>query len=134
MRGRKPKPKPTAGDRPQLVAPGHLSDAERVEFDRIAGFLSRKRVVSDEDVDALEVYATSLVRYREAQTQIATQGAVVTGAKGLPVRNPWVSVQTACWDRIRPLLSEFGLTPTARGRLKTPDAPDKDTAFFEEKP
>jgi P27 family predicted phage terminase small subunit len=113
------------------MPPEHLSEAAKVEFARISAFLAGKRVISAEDVDALEVYATSLVRYREAQAAIATEGAVITGAKGMRVKNPWTAIESAAADRLRPLFSEFGLTPTARGRLKTPDAPDEDTKFFE---
>jgi P27 family predicted phage terminase small subunit len=78
------------------------------------------------------VYATSLVRYRQAQDAIAKEGAVIEGVNGGSVKNPWTSIESAAADRLRPLFSEFGLTPTARGRLKTPDAPDADTKFFED--
>lgn len=131
-RGRKPKPKITPEYRPPPPAPDHLSADARAEFDRLASFLANKRVVSDEDSHAIEVYATSLVLYRQSQKAIDAEGAVIDGANDLRVKNPWLTVQNSAWDRIRPLLAMFGLTPADRQRLKMAEAkPDPAADFFD---
>ena len=129
-RGRKPKPQPAATAKAPPVAPAHLSDAARVEFDRLAAYLAGKRLVTDEDADAIEVYAGSLVLYREAQRHLDTEGAVVDGLHGVKVKSPWLTVQNSAWDRFRPLLASFGLTPADRARLKVDAAPDAAADFF----
>jgi P27 family predicted phage terminase small subunit len=77
--------------------------------------------LSDIDRPALEILSTSLATYREAQAHVNEHGSVLIGTTGTPIKNPYLGVQKDCWDRIRVLLAEFGLTPSARARLKLDD-------------
>lgn len=125
MKGSKPKPviDPT-GVPPE--PPVHLNVAAREQWDYYANILGRKRILSQEDLAALTILATSMASYNHAQRQLDLDGYTTTGLHGGEVKSPWVTVQTASWNRIRPLLSEFGLTPTARGRLKSEPVEDEE--------
>jgi P27 family predicted phage terminase small subunit len=129
MRGKKPTPKPSIYKQTPPPPPPELKGEARKEWVRITTLLAAKRVLSEEDKAALTIYSTSWAMYREAQARIEEDGSVVMSATGVPIRNPYLSVLKQAWDRIRPLLSEFGLTPTARARLKV-EEPEDDGEFF----
>lgn len=130
MRGPKPRPKPAGKEMPPPPPPKELDKVAKAEWERITAILSRQRVLTESDTAALMIYCTSYSQYREAQKAIQEHGTVVVSATGTPVRNPYLTVQNSAWDRIRPLLAEFGLTPTARARLQLDEEPDDDGAEF----
>lgn len=129
-RGPKPRPKPSADAVSTLPVPRGMNDAAAREWRHIVAILAQQRVLSELDIAALTVYATSMAAYRQAQAHIDENGTVVIGTTGTPVVNPYMRVQKEAWDRIRPLFAEFGLTPSARARLKLagPEA-DKGLSF-----
>lgn len=102
------------------------------EWKRVAALLAKRCILGPEDLAALYLYATSYAQYRDATEHMQTEGAVVLSNTGIPIRNPWATIQNQAWDRIRPLLSELGLTPTARARLKLDalDAAQPGADFF----
>ena len=131
MRGPKPKPRPQG----QAIEPPEppkdmKADEARKEWRRITKLLCKQRVFSDADIAALTIYCTSYATYKHAQAQVDELGSVILTATGTPVKNPYLTVVNSCWDRIRPLLSEFGLSPSSRARLKFDDSPDDGGEFF----
>jgi P27 family predicted phage terminase small subunit len=127
VKGRKPTPKPEGEQRPPPPVPKHLrgNEAKR-EWERVAALLSRRRVLTEEDHAALLIYCEAWQQYLDASEQLAEHGTVVLSNTGTPIKNPYLTVQKQAFDRMRPLLSEFGLTPCARARLKQPDDEDAD--------
>ena len=113
MRGPKPRPKPTPGEPPKLPAPKDLCPEAKAEWKRIVGLLSTQRVLSELDIAALTIYATSYATYKKAEAHVAEHGSVVLSSTGVPTKNPYMTCMKECWDRIRPLLAEFGLTPSS---------------------
>lgn len=127
MKGSKPKAVVDLTGVPPEPPPW-LNEAAREQWEYYSTILGRKRVLSVEDLAALTVLATSMATYNEAQQHLDADGYIVEGQRG-DSKSPWVTVQTAAFIRIKPLLSEMGLTPTARGRLKL-DPPDDDGDEF----
>ncbi len=78
------------------------------------------------DEVALTVLCTSYADYREAQRQVDEHGTVVLGTTGQPIKNPYCLVLKESWERIRPLLAEFGLSPLARAKLKMEEAAEAE--------
>jgi P27 family predicted phage terminase small subunit len=130
MRGAKPKPISNHGPAFNLNPPAELSPGAKKEWRRIVGLLSESRVLSNLDSAALAIYASSYDVYRQAEKHITANGSVCLGTTGTPMKNPYLTVQKECWERIRPLLAEFGLTPSARARLKFEPAEADDGEFF----
>jgi len=113
---------------PPPEPPAELNAEAAAEWRRIVAILVGQRILTEADRAALVIYASSVAQYRQALDEVAKLGAVVQNVKGDLIKNPWCAIQRDCWERIRPLLSEFGLTPCARGRLKLDD-PDEDDEF-----
>lgn len=117
-RGPRPHPKPSEKATPALRPPKGLRPEAVAEWKRVVKLLAKQRVLGELDIAALTIYATSFADYREAQQRIDQNGTVVEGPTGQPMKNPYMAVLKESWDRIRVLLPEFGLTPSARARLK----------------
>lgn len=131
-RGPKPRPMPQGPQQEPPEPPKDMqNETARKEWRRITKLLCQQRVFSDADIAALTIYCTSYATYKHAAQQVEELGSVVMSAAGSPVKNPYVSVCNSCWDRIRPLLAEFGLSPSGRARLKL-DLPteENDNEFF----
>lgn len=123
MKGSKPRPVIDHNAKAP-EPPAHLSPAARAQWDYYTALLSAKRILSGEDLAALVILSTSMALYEKAQAALDRDGEVVDGQ-----RSPWCTLQNQAWDRIRPLLSEFALSPTARARLKV-EPQDDGGEFF----
>lgn len=115
MKGRKPTPKEEkAPSAPK--PPSDLPAAAKAEWTRLVNLLQPMHVLSELDQAALTIYSTSIALYRDAQRHLDVEGCVIDIGRKRE-KSPWLTVQKECWDRIRVLLTELSLTPTARARL-----------------
>jgi P27 family predicted phage terminase small subunit len=132
-RGPKPRPKPANNGATHLAVPEGMQPDAATEWTRIVEILASQKVLSELDIAALTIYANSYASYTKAQRHVDEHGEVVIGTTGTPIKNPYLTVQKECWERIRPLLAEFGLTPSARARLHMThcDDAEKDDDFME---
>lgn len=134
MRGRKPTPtvlKLVAGqtrkdrlndDEPQPgegvpECPSEHPDV-RLVWDYILNQLTRMRVVTMADRDALGAYCEAVVQHRVASEMLARDGLVIAGSHGGLVSHPAQKIQREAANQIRAFGTEFGLTPSARTRIK----------------
>jgi P27 family predicted phage terminase small subunit len=127
--GPKPKPRPVAGQVTlKIPIPDEVKNNVEAakEWKRIVAILSRQRILSEADTAALAIYATSYSQYKQAERAIAEHGTVILSAQGVPIKNPYTTIQNQCWNRIQPLLAEFGLTPSSRARMKLDGDQDDD--------
>lgn len=80
----------------------------------MAGKLGSCRVLTELDLDALEIYCREWVNYHEALTDVASRGKVMQMPSGGVMWNPnWAQYkhsQQVC----RSIMSEFGMTPSSR--------------------
>jgi P27 family predicted phage terminase small subunit len=70
------------------------------------------------DRTALALYCAAWARWTKAEAEIATTGEVVKSPSGFPIQNPWRTVANQAYKQLHAMLREFGLSPTARARLK----------------
>ncbi len=76
-------------------------------------------LLSTADRCALELYCVSYSRWRDAQAKVARFGAVIAAPKsGYPMKSAYASEMDSQFDKMRILLVEFGMTPSARSRLR----------------
>ncbi len=101
--------------RKRFEPPKGISPAAAAEWRQLVKLLGSD--VSERDRIGLTILATSYADYREAQRQVDENGTVVLGPTGQPIKNPYCLVLKESFDRIRPLLTEFRLTPQARGKM-----------------
>jgi len=92
------------------------------------------KIISSGDRDALALMCDTWSRYLEARKRLAEEGEVIRVEGGDRVtvkRNPWSAVLAEHGDRLRRMMSEFGLTPVGRARIgaakeQAKDAPQED--------
>lgn len=104
--------------RGNLQAPDFLSPIAQKEYERIAALLQPLGVFRESDESALTIYASAYARWREAEQHLAKEGAVIEAKDGSPKRNPWLLIQSQAEEQMRKFLSEFGLTPSSRQKIK----------------
>lgn len=143
MRPRGPPPKPTAlkliagnpGKRrlptnepkPPVAAPeppAHLSDEAQEEWKRLMPLLIELKLMSPLDRAAFAAYCQAWGRHVEAERQIERDGAVAEASNGCLMVHPWVTISKQAVDQMSRFMAEFGLTPSARGRMHIETPPD----------
>lgn len=145
---RKPKPhalkvvsgttrgKPTEAARARLsgtTPPAFVSDRARQHWPELARLLADMGVLGDGDLIALALLCEAVCEWIEAGQTIAQHGATyecVTEAGAVMHRaHPAVAQRADAARRVQSLLSEFGLTPSARAKVQgLPDLPGDDPA------
>jgi len=111
-------------DEPQVAVcapdpPEHLTDVEADKFREVAHKLARMRVMSDADVDALGVFAVNWVRYLDANAKVREMGLIVKSPNNYPIQNPFLAISRQSEKTCLSILTEFGLTPSSRTRVKS---------------
>jgi P27 family predicted phage terminase small subunit len=143
MRGRKPKPTHlrvvggNAGRRPLNqhepspnrglpTAPRELTEDARLEWRRVSRRLHEIGLLTVIDRAALAAYCQVYGRWIAAERALAamaerdpvTQGLLIKTSNGNAIQNPLVGIANkAMADMVR-YATEFGLTPSARSRVK----------------
>lgn len=82
-----------------------------------------QRMTADIDVplsqrDAAVTYCLSVARVAEAERQLSRDGLVLTGANGVPVKHPAITIVSLYSAGIRALQNSLGLNPYAAARNK----------------
>jgi P27 family predicted phage terminase small subunit len=118
----KNEPKPDKG----AACPEWLPDEAKVEWQRVAPELERLGLLTKVDSTALAAYCAAYARWRAAEEAIATNGLTFETAGGYAAQRPEVGIANKAMADIRAFCKEFGLTPSARGRMSVPGE-DKPT-------
>ena len=129
-----PKPTPTAPDCPEW-----LSDNAKAEWQRIAPQLEKLGLLTQVDQTALAAYCESWALYKDCTEYIHKNGysyplferdkdgEIKRDSHGKPLLKymqqwPQVSIANKALMQVRAFCTEFGLTPSSRGRLQVPGA------------
>lgn len=143
MRGRKPKPtglKLVTGteraDRanpdepqPQPVCPeppDHLKAEARAEWTRVSHQLHALGILSEIDRAALAAYCQAYGRWVQAETALdvmahrdtVTHGLMIRTQGGNAIQNPLVGTANKAMTDMMRYAAEFGMTPSARTRIR----------------
>jgi P27 family predicted phage terminase small subunit len=130
------------------VAPGRpkfpkgiSADAKKV-FKRLCALLEERRVLTSGDSELLRLYAVTFTRHEQALEKLAEQGCireyVRLDSNGQPHQqekpNLWLDVAQNCEKFMRATLSDLGLNPTQRSKVKQvqpkPEANAAEAAMF----
>lgn len=136
MRGRKPKPtavrqldgnpgKRPLNDAEPVPPPGlptcpeFLEQEAREEWDRIVAILQEMDLLTTADRSALAAYCVAYGRWVRAEQQVRKFGEIVKSPdKGWPMQSPYLSISNQALETMRKLMTEFGLTPSSRSRIR----------------
>lgn len=119
----KDEPKPLVRSSLPKPPPG-LDSIAREEWETVVPELHRMGLVTIVDVPALEVYCRSVSEYRASESWLADHGRVT--AEGYA--DPRVKMAHDAAQRVRQFASEFGLTPSARTRIRTSMGGSRDVS------
>ena len=120
--------------KPPLVVPeppSHLSEQEKAKFTSTAEMLVRRGVMTELDAGALARYAVVWCRWVDAEAEIKKRGPVVKTTSDNIIQNPFLAVANKCMVQMAQIESEFGLTPSARSRIRM-EMPSDTVDPFEE--
>jgi len=143
MSTRGPKPKPRAlrildGDQPSRINPSEprplavppmppddLDATGRAAWDRLAPMLSRLGLLTEADGEALALYCRAAQVAARAEAQVRRYGLSMKDGAGGRRPNPAVAMAERARRDMLAVLTEFGLTPSSRSRVKV-EAPPRD--------
>jgi P27 family predicted phage terminase small subunit len=110
------EPKPTKKTPP---CPAWLSAEGKKVWRRTSKQLTEMGLLYACDGDSLAAYCEAVVRHQKACEVINSTGILIKGRRDGVVKNPAVQVARDAEATIKAFAQEFGLTPSARTRLKT---------------
>jgi len=140
MRGRKPTPtalkilRGNPGRRPlnrrepaparatDLAPPPELVGVAADEWRRLAPKLQALGLLTEIDDRALIAYCVTWARWLEAETELRDHGLVLKGKRGAPFLSPYVKIAAQSAQQLKAWIEQFGMTPSARSRVKTDPA------------
>ena len=100
-------------------APGYLGDYGSKEWNRTGPKLVEMKLLAETDLPAFESYCMNIDLMIEARKSIQEEGMLIMGARGW-VRNPAIAAFGQASTAVRGFVAEFGLSPSARSRIKLP--------------
>lgn len=119
LNSREPKPETAIPDCPEVVS---TLPAAKLKWDELTPKLYRAGILTEVDGDALAAYCTEYAHYVDCENFVRENGSVMTlrDDKGnvkwcQPV--PQETLRAKHLEKMRQLLVEFGMTPSARSRL-----------------
>ncbi len=121
-----PKPRPIAPK-----CPSWLDPEARKEWRRVAPELERLGLLTGVDRAALAGYCQAYARWRQAEKVLDEKGLTFTTATGYEAPRPEATIARQMMVQMRAFCVEFGLTPSARGRMTLPEVADDDDNPFD---
>ncbi len=105
-------------DSDQIKPPENLSDDARKHWDHVVEQLVLAGIMTNLDNQALALYCEAYARWSTANAKIAKHGMVIKAPSGYPVQSPYLSISNKAFEQMKAMLSEFGMTPSSRSRIK----------------
>lgn len=123
LNDREPEPPAAIPDLPSI-----LTGEALLEWHRITKELIELKILTRVDRAALAAYCAAWGRWVEAEEHLKLEPMVFKAPSGYPVLSPWWSVANKAMDQMKAFLTEFGLSPASRTRIKGSARPDDDKA------
>jgi P27 family predicted phage terminase small subunit len=108
-----PKPEPSIP-----TCPDELCDDAKLEWNRLAPYLLRVGMMTEADRGAFAGYCQAFGRWIDAERMLKIEGEILTSDKNNLVQNPRLWVANRALEQMYKFMSEFGLSPSSRSRLK----------------
>lgn len=142
MRGRKPLPSNVhvlngnPGKRPlkdtveekfssEVPEPPTVLEGEALaEWNRVVPQLQEAGILKKIDRTALATYCLCFARWLDAEQKVKEMGCFARTATGYTVINPYFKIIEKSIEQMKSLMSEFGMTPSSRVRIR-PGSPEE---------
>lgn len=120
-----PKNEPT----PEVACPPPpdiLSPVAKKHWKVIARQLFDANIMTNLDIDALTIYCEAYSRWVQAGEAIQKEGVIIKqkshdGSVEYLKANPYMQIQQKSFDQMKAILTEFGMSPSSRTRVRTVD-------------
>jgi P27 family predicted phage terminase small subunit len=109
--------------------PGFLDGEALNEWRRVVPELQRLQITKPVDRAALTAYCLTWQRLCDAQAEIRRNGGLLHENSQGTTRHPAVAIVEAASKELRAWCGEFGFTPSAEGRLNTPEGEHEENPF-----
>jgi P27 family predicted phage terminase small subunit len=104
-------------------APVVFDAMARFEWERIGPELIEKQLLTTADLAAFTLYCLNVSRVLACEKVIAEKGLTITTPAVFEQARPEVAIARQCGVEVRKFCQEFGLTPSARTRVRAPETP-----------
>jgi len=124
LNDREPEPENRIPRKPPI-----LRGKAATEWYRISKLLFDLEILTELDSTALAIYCQSWATWLDAEKAINKQGMVIKTQTGRTITNPYISIANKAAENMRKFLSEFGMTPASRTRIRIPIKKSPETSF-----
>lgn len=104
-----------------LRCPGHMSNEAKKEWKRIVKLYREldQPIMSDLDVNALEIYCEAVATYRKAMAKVRETAEVYVSKsdQNKPKKNPWLTVANEAATQVKKYGEILLLDPVSRARV-----------------
>lgn len=114
-----------SGDRVRAAENARARRIAAAEWRRVVPMLSRTAGLAAVDQAVVVDYCVTVARLDYCERRLSLEGLVVQGQRG-PCRNPLTTVASQYRTQLGRYIGELGLSPSARGRLTSPEGGDDD--------
>lgn len=119
--GKRPLPKNEPKPRPVTPpCPKWLDTEAKREWRRVSKELERLGLLTIVDRAALAGYCQAYARWKQAEEILDVEGLTFTTPNGYVQQRPEVAIAQKSLQLMRAFGTEFGLTPSSRGRISAP--------------
>lgn len=98
----------------------------KAEWRRVVPELRALNLFTVVDRAALEAYCECYATWRQAQSLLAKHGLTFETDKGYVQQRPEVAIVNNALKQMRAFMSDFGMTPSSRTRVKAPAQAEAD--------
>jgi P27 family predicted phage terminase small subunit len=101
--------------------PSNITGEARREWNRVSVELYDAGLLTNVDRAALAGYCRAWSEAILADRMISKKGRYIYGVNGIQIEAPWVATSRRAWGQVLRFMTEFGMTPSARSRVKAVD-------------
>lgn len=109
--------------------PAHLSKTAKKEWKRMSKILHSSGLLTQLDFSQFAIYCQAWGRWVDAEKKISETNMVVKTANGNPINNPYMNIANTAMRDCHKFLSEFGMTPSSRTKIKVENQNKKQNKF-----
>lgn len=98
--------------------PSYITREEvKIVVEAIVAQVKEERELVATDLPNFHRLASSYNTYLDAESQIFSEGATQTNAKGDVVKHPAVNISREAWNEFLRILRELGITPKSKSQM-----------------
>lgn len=115
----KAEPKPKSD---KVTMPSTLSPAAKKVWKQVSGHLKEAGILTNLDQPALVLYCEAFAKWKEANDYLVKNGPLYKTKNGHIQPSPFISICGRYFDQCKNMMTEFGMTPSSRTKVKTTKA------------